>query len=48
MLDMCCLVLAGPRERLSWRLNLAPRRVNPYVLQNFNTRGDVLKKRLHA
>jgi hypothetical protein len=24
MLDMCCLVLAGPRERLSWRLNLFP------------------------
>ena len=26
MLDMCCLVLAGPRERLSWRLSLFPRR----------------------
>src|ERR1700733_9577550 len=26
MLDMCCLVLAGPRERLSWRFSLAPRR----------------------
>jgi len=24
MLDMSCLVLAGPRERLSWRLSLAP------------------------
>jgi hypothetical protein len=26
MPDMCCLVLAGPRERLSWRLSLFPRR----------------------
>src|ERR1700759_3905562 len=25
MLDMCCLVLAGSRKRLSWRLNLFPR-----------------------
>jgi Sec-independent protein translocase protein TatA len=26
MPDMYCLVLAGPRERLSWRLSLAPAR----------------------
>jgi hypothetical protein len=25
MPDMCCLVLAGPGEPLSWRLNLVPR-----------------------
>jgi hypothetical protein len=30
MLDMCCLVLAGPRERLSWRLNLVPRSQDPF------------------
>jgi hypothetical protein len=30
MLDMYCLVLAGPRERLSWRLNLVPRSQDPF------------------
>jgi hypothetical protein len=30
MLDMCCLVLAGQRERLSWRPNLVPRSQDPF------------------
>src|SRR5271156_725107 len=41
MLDLCCLVLAGPRERSSWPFNLALSRENPK--HNFILWGDHLK-----
>jgi hypothetical protein len=46
MLDMCCLVLAEPKERSSWRFNLALSLENPK--HNFNLRSDYLKMGLRA
>ena len=43
MLDMCCLVLAGLKERLSCRPNPVLRRKIPTSYRTFNTQGDCLE-----
>src|ERR1700752_1246734 len=43
-LDMCCLVLAGPRERFSWRLNPLLRQQTPTVYVTLTLRKIVWEK----